>query len=140
MSLQEQRGTRSEQGFLPVDPGARTGPLVSVQVDVTPQKKENAEGDIILLGHLGKSEVEVVFKRSEALRPLLTLLTQMLRAARAKAVAAGDVPPNVSELRLPLQVDGAWRVQLHFDADDMPVRHYQLMASRWRSRSSGKAA
>ena len=107
---------------------------------MTPQKKENAEGDIVLLGHLGKSQVEVVFKRNEALRPLLTLLTQMLRGARAKAVAVGEVPPNVSELRLPLQVDGAWRVRLHFDADDMPVRHYQLVANRWRSRSSGRAA
>ena len=140
MSLQEQRDARLESGFLPIETGSANGPLVSVQVDVTPQEKENAEGDIVLLGHLGKSQVEVVFKRNEALRPLLTLLTQMLRGARAKAVAVGEVPPNVSELRLPLQVDGAWRVRLHFDADDMPVRHYQLVANRWRSRSSGRAA
>ncbi len=140
MALHEQRKERSESGFLPVDTGPRTGPLVSIQVDVTPQKKENQDGDIILLGHLGKSEVEVVFKRSEALRPLLTLLNHLLRAARAKAVAAGTAAPNVSELRCPLQVEGAWQVRLHFDENDMPVRHYQFVASRWRSRASGKAA
>lgn len=140
MSLREQRDGRSETPLLPVDTGVRTGPMVSVEVDVTPQKKENENGDIILLGHLGKSEVEVVFKRSEALRPLLTLLTQLLRAARAKAVASGEAPPNVSELRCPLRVEGAWRVRLHFDENDMPVRHYQLLANRWRSRNAGKAA
>lgn len=140
MALQERRKERTESGFLPIDTGPRTGLLVSIQVDVTPQKKENQDGDIILLGHLGKSEVEVVFKRSEALRPLLTLLNQLLRASRAKAEAAGTSPPNVSELRCPLQIEGAWQVRLYFDEDDMPVRHYQFVASRWRTRTTGKAA
>ena len=134
MSLEEQSGTRPGASFSLVETQEKRGPIVSVSVDVTPQKKEDQNGDIILLGHVGTAEVEVVFKRSEAMRPLLTRLTQLLRAARARSVASGDPVPHAADLRIPLEVHGAWRVRLQFDEDDMPVRHYQLLAARWRMR------
>lgn len=135
MSLTHQLGAL-ESAAVPIGTTAPRGPVVSVKVDVTPQKKDGEDGDIILLGHVGKSEVEVVFKKNEAIRPLLARLTQLLRAARAKSVATGTPHPNVSDLRIPLNVQGTWRVRLQFDEDDMPVRYYQLLAARWNMRAS----
>ena len=57
-----------------------------------------------------------------------------------RAVAEGTAEPKASDLRLPLQIEGAWQVRLHFDQNDMPVRHYQLVANRWRATPSGKTA
>ncbi len=115
-------------------PAPQRGPVVSVQVAVTPQKKFTEDGNIILLGFLGETEVEVVFKRDEAIRPLLTQLTQLLKTARARSAAADGQVPNASSLRCPLYVEGVWRVRLVFDQNDMPVRRYQLHAARWRVR------
>ena len=136
MSLNQQLNAL-DSATIPFDSSTTSrGPVVAVRVDVTPQKKNGENGDIILLGHVGDAEVEVVFKKDETIRPLLARLTQMMRAARAKSVALGEPQPNASTVRIPLNVQGAWRVRLQFDENDMPVRHYQLLAARWTMRGA----
>ncbi|MCV6591776.1 MAG: hypothetical protein OIF48_02410 [Silicimonas sp.] len=108
--------------------------IISVQVDVTPQKKTTKDGNIVLLGYLQDTEVEVVFKHDGAIHPLLTYLNQMIKVSRSRASAAGRPAPHVSNLRCPLNIEGFWKVRLIFDTDDMPQRRYQLHATRWRVR------
>ena len=132
MPIEPQRKQLSDAVYPAPAPRPQRGAVVSVQIAVTPQKKYTEDGHIILLGYMQNSEVEVVFKRDVAIRPLLTHLNQLIQVARARATAAGEPPPNASTLRCPLNIDGIWRVRLVFDRNDMPMRRYQLHAMRWR--------
>ena len=137
--MEPQRRTLSDTPYQEGATRQERGTIVSVQVAVTPQKKYTEDGHIILLGFMGTSEVELVFKRDEAIRPLLTHLNQLINVTRSRHSAAGLPPPNASELRCPLNVEGVWRVRLYFDNNDMPVRRYQLHAARWRVRRADGA-
>lgn len=132
--MQAQRKPISEPLYQGTTPPAERGTVVSVQVAVTPQKKHTEDGQIVLLGYMQDSEVEVVFKRDVAIRPLLAYLNKLIQVSRARNSAEGKPPPNASTLRCPLNIDGIWRVRLVFDQNDMPVRRYQLHAMRWRVR------
>ena len=132
--MDPQRKNAAETPYAVPAPPQQRGAVVSVQIAVTPQKKYTEDGHIILLGLIQETEVEIVFRRDDAIRPLLTHLTQLIQSCRARHKAAGLEMPNVSTLRCPLTVEGVWRVRLAFDNNDMPVRRYQLHAARWRMR------
>lgn len=138
MPVEPQRKLVSESPYRDATPRPQRGTIVSVKIAVTPQKKYTEDGHIILLGYMQDAEVEVVFKRDVAIRPLLTHLNQMIQVSRARHKAVGQPPPNASNLHCPLNIEGVWRVRLAFDENDMPVRRYQLHAARWRvSRADG---
>jgi hypothetical protein len=137
--MEPQRRTLSETPYQGGVARPQRGTVVSVQVAVTPQKKITEDGHIILLGYMENAEVELVFKRDEAIRPLLTHLNQLINVTRSRHTSAGLPPPHASDLRCPLNVEGIWRVKLYFDQNDMPVRRYQLHAARWRVRRADGA-
>ena len=70
--MEPQRRTLSETPYQGGVARPQRGTVVSVQVAVTPQKKITEDGHIILLGYMENAEVELVFKRDDAIRPLLT--------------------------------------------------------------------
>lgn len=140
MSLSQQSAAQPARSPVPVPPPSQTGPLVTVRVGLTPQKKQTPTGDIVILGYVQQSEVEIVFKRDNALIPLLTRLAEMVKFTRTQSEAAGKPMPHVSGLRCFLDVEGAWRVRLQVDDDEIPVRRYQLLVNRWRMTPKAVAA
>ncbi len=133
MSLSQQSAVQPAPLPVPISNPSQPGPLVRLRVGLTPQKKQTPSGDIVILGYVQKSEVEIIFKRENALIPLVTQLAELVKTARSKSEAANLPMPHVSALRIPLDVEGSWRVRLQVDEDEIPVRRYQLLVNRWRS-------
>jgi len=132
MSLSQQSAVQPAPPPVPLPSTSKPGPLVTVRVALSPQKKQLPNGDIVLLGYVQNAEVEVVFKRDNALIPLLTRLADLVKFARTKCEDAGQSMPHVSELRCGVDVEGSWRVRLQVDDDEIPVRRYQILVNRWR--------
>ena len=132
MSLPQKQVLQPDTTYPPVVPQSQPGDTVAIQVSVTPQKKVTPEGEIIILGYVQHSEVEVIFKRDQSIMPLLHALYQIIQAARRRSAETGKPMPHVSYLRCPLHVEGKWRVKVDVDDDEMPIRRYQLLATNWR--------
>ena len=132
MSLSQQSAVQPAPPPVPLPSTSKPGPLVTVRVALSPQKKQTPNGEIVILGYVKQSEVEIVFKRENTLIPLLTRLTELVKFARKKCESVGEPMPHVSELRCGVDVEGSWRVRLQVDDDEIPVRRYQLLVNRWR--------
>ena len=132
MSLSQQSAVQPAPPPIPLPSTSKSDPLVRVRVALSPQKKQTPNGDIVILGYVQQSEIEIVFRRENALIPLLTRLANLVKFTRAKCEAAGKPMPHVSELRCGVDIEGSWRVRLQVDDDEIPVRRYQLLVNRWR--------
>lgn len=129
MSLAERRTAEFEDLNIAEDRALyRTG-LVRIAVEVTPERRRSARGDLILRGYVAGKEVEVIFpgRRHAAAVPLLHRLQQLLE--RAKQTGA-------TRARLPMRIDGSWRIRLMTERDGMPDRRFQLLAARWQFQGS----
>ena len=110
---------------------------VPVSVEVTPQRRKTAFGDLVLRGFVGGKEIEVVFpgRRQSAAVPLLQRL--LAKAKLSEFTAKGDAATTgTGGVRQALKVDGAWRIRLMNEQDARPERRFQLVAARWRYRGS----
>ncbi len=111
--------------------------IVSVTVNVTPQRRKTLQGDHMLRGFIGEKEIEVVIpaNRQKDVAPLLKLLQTRVQSLRAEASKKPDLSA-VGSLRQKVRIDGVWRVRVFTDSDGMPERRFQLVAARWRYRGA----
>ena len=115
------------------DWGIFKGSIVTVQLHLTPLRRSTTRNDLLCVGFLGGTRVEVVFpgrRRKDAVAleaDLDAYLRAKSRAARAKGLQA----PHVISIRFPLSAEGVWRVRLDEAGDDDVERVYQFMAARW---------
>ena len=104
--------------------------VVEVSVEVTPHRRRASRGDLVLLGRIGRHDVEVIFpgRRARAARSLLDYF-----AARARV----DHLP-AAEIRCALRVAGSWRISLAQPDVGLPERRYQLLVARWEVMETGE--
>lgn len=114
--------------------------IVTIAVEVTPQRRRTAAGDQVLRGFIGDKEIEVVFagRRQGAAMPLMRMLQAKAQAVRLRAEAGGRAAP-FGNMRHRLRVEGVWRARLLTEGRGMPERRFQLVAARWRYRGGDGA-
>ncbi|MBM7067683.1 hypothetical protein [Actibacterium sp. 188UL27-1] len=101
-----------------------------IRVDLIPQMRRNGRRDLIVRGYVKTDqEIEVVFagRRSRDVEPL----EHWLKVIYHRAVRATEAPVNVSDMRCPIEVEGAWRPTFRRDEMGLETRQYQLIAARW---------
>lgn len=104
--------------------------VVEVSVEVTPHQRRALCGDLVLLGQIGRNEVDVIFpgRRARAARSLLAYFAERERKEQ--------VP--TAEIRCPLRVEGSWRIRLVQTDVGLPERRYQLFVARWEVVETGE--
>ncbi|WP_315900120.1 hypothetical protein [Leisingera daeponensis] len=105
-----------------------------VPVELVPVFSRNNRGDLVVKGIVSPgAEIEVVFA-GRRLREAAGLVERMknLRAQGARAALNGhEAMMQIRQLRLPVQVRGAWRLRFEPDASGWEVKSYQLIAAQW---------
>jgi len=104
--------------------------VVEVSVEVTPHRRRASRGDLVLLGQIGRHQVDVIFpgRRARAARSLLTYF-----AARERKEQVSS-----AQIRCPLRVEGVWRISLVQTDVGLPERRYQLLVARWEVVETGE--
>lgn len=107
--------------------------IVSVQVDVTPLRRNTSRGDLLCAGYVDDARIEVVFpgRRREAAKAIEGELDRILRAENSAAQSRGLPMPHAINLRLPLKAEGTWRIRMVEADEEEWERVYQFMAARW---------
>jgi hypothetical protein len=103
-------------------------------VALVPHMKRSSRGDLVIRGYLnGTSEIYVIFagRRAKEAAPIENLLNAKLSQAVEEASKARRAPPEVNKIRLPVNVEGAWRSRFQRDVSGWDHRSYQFLASRW---------
>ncbi|WP_083098558.1 hypothetical protein [Pseudophaeobacter leonis] len=94
------------------DTGLFKKDLGQFAVALVPHMKRSSRGDLVIRGYLnGTSEIYVIFagRRAKEAAPIENLLNAKFKRAVEEALKARRAPPEVSQIRLPLNVEGAWR-------------------------------
>ena len=121
---------------------------VLVRLDLTPLRRETSRGDLLCIGYLDDSRVEVVFpgRRRDAAAILETELDHFLRSENTAAQLRGAPIRHAAKLRFPLMAEGTWRTRLGDTDEDEVERIYQFMVASWtlldhtgREQSFGEA-
>ena len=109
---------------------------VTVQLEVTPLRRETSRGDLLCAGYLDDARIEVVFpgRRREAAKTVEAELDRVFRAEKAAAQSRGLPMPHAINLRLPLAVEGTWRTRMVEAEEEEWERVYQFMVARWTFR------
>jgi len=120
------------------DMGLFKGELCRLQVEVTPSLTINERADIIVDGFI-KTDAHIKIAFAGRRRLLFSPLSSRLKAIELKHIkamkeemgkdAVVDVP--ASDVRLPVLIEGAWRMRFELDADGFQKRINQFVAARW---------
>ena len=104
--------------------------VVEVSVEVTPHRRRASRGDLVLLGQIGRHEVDVIFPGRRA-RAARSLLAYFAARERKEQIPSGQIS-------CPLRVEGAWRIRLVQSDAGLPERRYQLLVARWELVETGE--
>ena len=109
----------------------KTG-VVEIDIKLTPLRKRTSRGDLLFVGFMSETEVDVIFpgRRAGQTGPLLDVLDTMLRKANQAALNHNRPLPAVYGLQFPLRCQGYWRVSIR-DDDDTLDRRFQFLVARW---------
>jgi len=132
---------RRSRGEVPADyedMGLFKGELCRLQVELTPSILKNGRSDIILDGFInGGAAITIVFAGRR--RMLFSPLKSRLRSVELKHVkslkdelgkdAVLDFP--ITDVRLPVLIEGSWRMLFEQDDDGFQKRISQFVAARW---------
>lgn len=112
------------------DDGLFSTGIVEVSVEVAPLRRRASRGDLVLLGHVGRHEIDVIFpgRRARAARSLLAHFAERERR--------GLEP--VADMRCALRVEGCWRNRVVQPEIGLPERRYQLLVARWEVVETGE--
>lgn len=112
------------------DAGLFGNGFVEVAVEVAPLRRRVSRKDLVLLGHVGRHDILVVFpgRRAKAAKSLLSYLEERARKTGTP----------VTEMRCPLRVEGSWRTCLVQPEIGLPERQYQLLVARWEIVETGE--
>jgi hypothetical protein len=116
------------------DTGLFKKDLGQFAVALVPHMKRSSRGDLVIRGYLnGTSEVYVIFagRRAKEAVPVENRLKAMFVKATEEALKARKMPPEVNKIRLPVNVEGAWRSRFQRDVSGWDHRSFQFLASRW---------
>ncbi len=120
------------------DIGLFKGELCQLQVEMTPNVTKNGRSDIVVDGFIsGSTAVKVVFAGRRGL--LFGPLQSRLRGAKTKHTKKlkdefgkdADLSFSLTDVRLPVLVEGSWRMQFELDSDGFQHRVSQFVAARW---------
>lgn len=107
--------------------------VVSVPFHLTPLRRETSRGDLMCIGFLDDTRIEVIFpgRRRRAATVLEKDLDNFLRETGRAATSKGQTAPHAVKLRFPIHAEGIWRVRLSEAEEDEFARVYQFVAARW---------
>lgn len=132
--LYHQRTHQSEVTPAFEDSGLFKTALCDMMLELIPQTRHNEREDLIVRGFVDrKTEIDIFFagRRTAETGPLVAQLKAIMSQARKKAEAAGNPPPAVENLRLPVRVEGAWRRSLQLDDGGWVTGTYHFVVARW---------
>lgn len=116
------------------DAGLFKNEVCQVDVHLAPIMQRTARGDVSITGFVtGGLQISVLFAGRRMVdvdalvKHLNTVRTERLRGA----VRVGSKPPDIEAIRLPVQVEGAWRPRFTADESGFETRSYHLVAARW---------
>ncbi len=109
----------------------KTG-VVEIEIRLTPLRKKTSRGDLMFVGFMNETEVDVIFpgRRAAQTGPLLEVLDTLLRKANQAALNNNRPLPAIYGLQFPLRCQGYWRVSIKED-DAMLDRRFQFLVARW---------
>ncbi|MCG7628739.1 hypothetical protein MHM88_13100 [Epibacterium sp. MM17-32] len=108
--------------------------LTQVALTLVPVIGKTARGDISVRGYVSESEeISVIFagRRIKEFGPLHEELRRLLTEANYSAQRRRKDPPPVNSIRLPAQIEGAWRVRFERSNTGEDIRVLQFLAARW---------
>lgn len=106
---------------------------MQLTVDLVPLIASTSRQDVMVKGYIGgEGPVDVVFagRRARQVRPLLNMLQEKLRWARAAAGKPGLVADS-PEMRQTVRIEGSWRPRFSRDDQGWETRELQLLVARW---------
>ncbi len=111
--------------------------VVNVQIHLTPLRRETSRGDLMSVGFLDETRIEVIFpgRRRRAAVAFEKELDVFMRNETSAALSKGLVKPHAVTLRFPIFAEGIWRVRLNEADEDEFERVYQFVAARWTFRN-----
>lgn len=114
-----------------------TTPLGQHMVSVVPKIRTNRDEERVIHGFIrGDTEIELIFagRRRLLADPLVARLSRLW--AEAKRALPPDAPPQITDIRLPIAVYGAWQSRFTHDEDGWQTKRTQLIVAIWRMRDA----
>jgi hypothetical protein len=103
-------------------------------VELVPDVTRNSRQDVVVRGFVNAGvEVSVIFpgrRAREAVAVERRLKALLIRANR-QAASAKQPEPSLSSIRLPVRVEGTWRLRFQRDNSGWDKKSFQLLAARW---------
>lgn len=116
------------------DAGLFKSDILRLDVELTPIIFRNSRQDVIVrCYHETERSFEVTFagRRSQMATPLLASLEKMKSKMAAPDDDAADQHQDLTAMRVPIKVEGAWRRRFWTDHDGWLTRVHQFVAARW---------
>lgn len=127
---------RATPGVTPAyeDAGLFKTAICQQMLELMPQMRRNDRGDLIVRAFVDrKIEIDVFFagRRAAEVGPLEQQLKSLMSHVRKQSSEAGAPPPDVTKIRLPVRVEGAWRRSLQRDDSGWETGSYHFVVARW---------
>lgn len=116
------------------DAGLFKDEVCQINVELCPIIQRNGRQDLLVTGYTkGSLSICVLFagRRLTDAAPLVASLKSLRDASLMRARKRGVPAPLNPSLRMPVQIEGAWRKRIITDNDGFAQRSYQLIAARW---------
>ncbi|MEE4189215.1 MAG: hypothetical protein V2I76_12295 [Roseobacter sp.] len=116
------------------DAGLFKTAICQQMLELIPQMRRNDRGDLIVRAFVDrKIEIDVFFagRRAAETGPLENQLKALMSHARKQAADTGAKLPDVTLIRLPTRVEGAWRRSLQRDDSGWETGTYHFVVARW---------
>lgn len=108
--------------------------IVQLPMNLVPVVSTTGRGDLTVRGFVeGNVSVTVLFagRRVSETGSIKSELGYLLAQANQSAGKAGRAPPSVNTVRLPIQMEGSWRLRFERLESGDELRHIQFVAARW---------
>ena len=120
------------------DRGLFKGELCQLQVELTGHISKNRRSDVLVAGFIeGGAQVTIAFagRRRALFGPLNTRLNRVqsrhAKSVRGRTGADGDIRAETEGVRVPVLVEGCWRVTFRLDRDGFQSQRREFVAARW---------
>ena len=116
------------------DAGLFRDEICQLSVTLIPVIRRNSRDDFLVTGFVNeKLEIDVLFagRRKVEAAPLMTHLRALRKHQLEVAAKHGAPPPLVTDMRLSVHIEGAWRRIFQTEPDGWETHTYQLVAARW---------
>ena len=125
--MRERRSLEPDPSPLKEDRGIFKTGVVDIRLDLSPLRRRSSRGDLVCIGFIEDTEVEVVFpgRRAADTGPLDAELSHTVRRARSGQGA-----------RLPLRARGIWRSRVVELDKSEAKRVYQFLVAEWTLRNT----